>query len=586
MAAREKSEQDARPPVGVRALEELLASQRRRIGRYTARADHRAREAFPAPPAEGGDDRSDVPAEVAAIATRDLLDALPMAALLVRVVCDDEGRIVDYHYVTQNEAAVRYADAVIPREARPPSAGRPVPLFDRFPSMADTAVPRMLRDAFGGGGPQGPEPVEWYLPLPDGQAVRIHNELTVTRCGEHLLLCWERGHRTLLARAAQQLAQVCWAEWNLGDDSAQGSEGLQHVLGLADDAPVPSLPRLAAMTDTAGQDRLCRVLYDVFEHHRRATCDLRLEASGQVLSCVAEPVRLPGGPVWSVRAVMMDVTGDRRARERAALAERDAQAQRAQVHALADISGALRDAVLPHFEGELSPFGLEAAAVYRPDSGSGVGGDWFKVRVLPSDRVLIALGDARGHGLQAVTLMAKLRYALAGLSFTGRKVEQLTTWLNNVACDDGRESTATAVIARYHPERCLLRWTCAGHPRPVLLRGGEARVLDEAPGTGGPPLGVVPDLRYRATETTLREDDIVLLYSDGLVERRTHDADADTARLVEEVRRAAEPGVGAGPAGLEEFAQDVVRALTGPHQTDDATLLVFRHLHGEPVRPR
>ncbi|MDT0435477.1 MULTISPECIES: PP2C family protein-serine/threonine phosphatase [Streptomyces] len=586
MAAREKPEQDARPRHDVRALEELLASQRRRIGRYTARADRRTSRTPRPHPNGGGSGPADVTAEVAAIGTRDLLDALPLAALLIRVVRDGGGRIADYHYVTENEAAVRYADAVIPREARPPSALRPVPLFDRFPSMADTPVPRMLRDAFDSGRPQGPEPVEWYLPLPDGQAVRIHNEVTVTRCGEHLLLSWERGHHTLLARAAQQLARVCWAEWNLGDDTAQGSEGLRHVLGLPADAPVPTLPQLAAMTTAGGPDALHRALYDVFLRRRRAACDLVLADDGRVLSCVAEPVWLPGGPVWSVRAVMMDVTGDRRARERAAAAELDAQAQRAQVHALADISGALRDAVLPHFEGELSPYGLEAAAVYRPDSGSGVGGDWFKVRVLPGDRVLIALGDARGHGLQAVTLMAKLRYALAGLSFTGRKVEQLTAWLNNVACDDGRESTATAVIGRYHPERCLLRWTCAGHPRPVLLRDGRARVLWEAPGAGGPPLGVVPDQEYRATETVLLKGDVVLLYSDGLVERRAHDPDADTARLVEEVARAGGHGVGAGPAALERFAQTVVQALTGPRQTDDATLLAFRHLHGEPDRPR
>lgn len=583
MAAHEKAESDARLRLDIRALEELLASQRRRIGRYTARAHRSAARPPSGRPAKDGDGGSDVTAEVAGVDPRQLLDALPIAALLIRVVRDDDGRIAGYHYVSQNAEAVRYADAVIPREARPVPAGRPVPLFDRFPSMVDTVVPRMLRDAFDSGLPQGPEPVEWYLPLPDGLAVRIHNEVTVTRCGGHLLLSWERGHRTLLARAAQQLARVCWAEWNLGDDSARGSDGLRYVLGLPDDAPVPSLPRLAGLTQPESHGGLYRMLYDVLLSGRRAACDLVLRETGHVLRCVAEPVRLPRGPAWSVRAVLRDVTSDRLARERAESAEREAQAQRAQVHALADISGALRDAVLPHFQGELSPFGLEAAAVYRPDSGSGVGGDWFKVRVLPSDRVLIALGDARGHGLQAVTLMAKLRFALAGLSLTGREVEQLTAWLNNVACDDGRESTATAVIARYHPERCLLRWTCAGHPRPVLLRDGAVRVLTEAPGADGLPLGVFADQRYRATETPLYRGDIVLLYSDGLVERRDRDADDDTARLVEEVRRASVRGVGAGPAGLEEFAQDVVRALTGPHQTDDATLLVFRHLHGGPA---
>ncbi|MFJ2902604.1 PP2C family protein-serine/threonine phosphatase [Streptomyces sp. NPDC087212] len=582
MAPGEQTEPDARLRLDARALAELLASQRRRIGQYTARTYRHHPRVLGHRAAEEAKSTSDLYAEAGAVDPRDLFDALPLAALLVKAVCDGEGRVVDFHYVTRNEAAARYARTVIPPQAPPPWPEHPFSLFDRFPNMADTPVPRMLRDAHTTGRPQGPEPVEWHLPLADGQAVRIHDEVTVTRCGAHLLISWERGHRTQLARTAQQLARVCWAEWNLGDDSAHGSYGLRHVLGLPEDAPVPTLPQLAALTAPPSHDALYQLLYDVFLRGRRAECDLELRATGHVLHCVAEPVRLPGGPVWSVRAVLRDVTGERHIRERAARAERDAQLQRAQVHALADIAGTLRDAVLPHFEGELSPYGLEAAAVYRPDSGSGVGGDWFKVRVLPSERVLIALGDARGHGLQAVTLMAKLRYALAGLGFTGRKVEQLTAWLNNVACDDGAESTATAVIARYHPERCLLRWTCAGHPRPVLLRDGQPRTLDEADDACGPPLGVIPYQLYRATETTLLDGDIVLLYSDGLVERRDHDPDADTARLLDEVRRVAERGVGPGAAGLEQFAQDIVQALTGPQQTDDATLLAFRHLHGTP----
>jgi serine phosphatase RsbU (regulator of sigma subunit) len=231
--------------------------------------------------------------------------------------------------------------------------------------------------------------------------------------------------------------------------------------------------------------------------------------------------------------------------------------------------------VVPRFAGETDLAGLETAAVYRPDSGAGVGGDWFKARVLPGGQTLLALGDARGHGLAAVTLMAKLRFALGGLAYTLEPVEALTRWLNDVACDDGRESTATAIVARYHPRRSLLRWTCAGHLRPLLLRAGRVRPLDPPPGL---PLGVLPAQPYAAAETPLTRDDIVLMYSDGLVERRGSDLDTDTALLGHEAQRLASTGIAPGHDALQAYAEDVVAAMTGPHRTDEATLLALRCL--------
>jgi serine phosphatase RsbU (regulator of sigma subunit) len=237
----------------------------------------------------------------------------------------------------------------------------------------------------------------------------------------------------------------------------------------------------------------------------------------------------------------------------------------------------LRDAVLPRFPGELAEHGIEAAAVYRPEEHTArVGGDWYKTRVLPSGRVLIALGDARGHGLDAVTLMAKLRYALTGLAYTGEWVERLTTWLNTVACDDGEESTATAIIARYQPETGLLRWTCAGHPLPILVRDKRAFLLGPPPGGPGTPLGVMPDETYAAAETWLRPQDVVLLYSDGLVERRDSDPDLDTARLLRAVEQCAARGVPPGEEALGAFVRELVGLLTGPHTEDDATVLALR----------
>lgn len=158
-------------------------------------------------------------------------------------------------------------------------------------------------------------------------------------------------------------------------------------------------------------------------------------------------------------------------------------------------------------------------------------------------------------------------------------MEKLTQWLNQVACDDGIESTATAVVARYHPERELLRWTCAGHPRPVLLRDGRATQLPLPEGGPGISLGFLPSATYTAAEVGLVVGDIVLLYSDGLIERRDTDPAQDTARLLDAAERClGEAAPPPGNDGLQEYAERLTDQLDGPHRTDDTTLLAIRRI--------
>lgn len=568
----------ARDPYGIA---DLLADQRHRVRAFTARQEADGATDPPAGAAE--------PEKAAAPdlpGTQQLLDAMPVAAMLLVPVFPADGETGgvggiggagDYLYVAQNAAARQYAETHMPG-VLPPWRG-PLPLFRRFPHLADTVVPALLAEAYRTGREQGPEPAEWYVQAPQGEPVRISNEVRAARCGEHLLLTWEQGHRVRMAREAQRLARVCWAEWSLGDGRVDASLGLHLVLGLDPGQKPPSLPELARMATPDSRAAFHELLDAVLRQQRTGECDLRIghEQGERVIRFVAEPVRLPHGPVWSVRAVLRDVTEVGRSRELAERAQAEARTQRERADAVADIAGRLREAVLPRLSAELALYGLESAAVYRPDAGeAGVGGDWYKTRVLPNGRVLVALGDARGHGLDAVALMAKLRYALAGLAYTGTAVEQLTAWLNEAACDDGSESTTTAVIARYHPESSLLRWTCAGHPCPVLVRDGSARLLRPPLHGPGLPLGVLPDATYEAAETQLRRGDVLLLYSDGLIERRDCDLGEGFAALLAAAERCAGHALGPGPDGLQSYADALVKSLTQHHQTDDATVLAFR----------
>ncbi|MFJ9174383.1 PP2C family protein-serine/threonine phosphatase [Streptomyces sp. NPDC102360] len=578
---------DARTHLALQSIRELLRAQRRRIRKYAESYQEQAQEhdhdhdtvettavvsSTPLPPTPSG---------------REVLDAMPVPALLVAPLRDDDGRVRDALYVAQNAASHTYAADRLPHGGLPRWQG-PVSLFERFPSLAGTPLPGMLADALRERSPQGPTLIEWVVSTTGGP-VRINDQIRVAPCGEHLLITWDRGHRVHMAAAAQQLVRTCWAEWNLGDGGVDPSRGFRRVLGLDSHAAFPTLSGLAATVAPESLPELYRTLYDVILRKRTSICELRLNGPGsRVIRMTAEPVRIaPGSLVWALRAVLTDVNAERRRRASAERAEREARRQRERAEAVAEVAGVLREAILPHFQGEPAASGLEATAVYRPDAReAGVGGDWYKARRLPGGHLLVALGDARGHGLAAVTLMAKLRYALAGLAYTEQSVEQLTQWLNELACADGTESTATAIIAGYHPERALLRWTCAGHPRPVLVRDGTARQLPDPDGGPGLPLGVLPGTTYTAEEAHLRVDDIVLMYSDGLTERRDSDPDLDTRRFLDAAQRCL-GGVtpGAGHEALQEYAERIVGELDGPHRSDDATLLVLRRTSTSPAAP-
>ena len=111
-----------------------------------------------------------------------------------------------------------------------------------------------------------------------------------------------------------------------------------------------------------------------------------------------------------------------------------------------------------------------------------VGGDWYITAEMPSGQVLIAIGDVAGHGLAAAAGMARLRGALAGLAITGAPPDRLVGWLNDLVRHVGPEHTASVVAGYFDPATRKLTWAQAGHPPPVLVRGGGRRTLRPARG--------------------------------------------------------------------------------------------------------
>jgi serine phosphatase RsbU (regulator of sigma subunit) len=165
--------------------------------------------------------------------------------------------------------------------------------------------------------------------------------------------------------------------------------------------------------------------------------------------------------------------------------------------------------------------------------------------------------------------MSRLRtafhvYALDGLA--GDEIlERLNTYMVSAA---GSEPTmASMLVADHNAATNRVRFANAGHLPPVLLRGpGDAELLDIAPGT---PIGALEGATYEHTDATILPGATLLLYTDGLVERRQEPLDAGFARLRDTVA--------AAPTGLAELVDVVVeKVLEAEDHEDDVALIAMR----------
>ncbi|MFF3917107.1 PP2C family protein-serine/threonine phosphatase [Streptomyces sp. NPDC001852] len=173
------------------------------------------------------------------------------------------------------------------------------------------------------------------------------------------------------------------------------------------------------------------------------------------------------------------------------------------------------------------------AVRYLPATTSlNVCGDWYDIVDLPPDRYSVAVGDVVGHGLHAAAVMGMLRSALSAairaLPSPAQALEILGLYARSI---DGA-TAATAVKVLVDPRTRLIIYSSAGHPPPVLLHGdGTCELLDQAT---DPPLGARPHHvpRPQASVVYTRGDTLVL-YTDGLIERRDADIYAGVTRLTE-----------------------------------------------------
>ncbi|MFW3171336.1 SpoIIE family protein phosphatase [Geodermatophilus sp. CPCC 206100] len=205
--------------------------------------------------------------------------------------------------------------------------------------------------------------------------------------------------------------------------------------------------------------------------------------------------------------------------------------------------------------------GVALAARYRPSAADVVGGDWYDLVPLPSGRLAVVLGDVAGHGLAAAAITAQLRHALRAQLLRDLGPGAALRALGELVARLLPGELATAVVAELDPATGEVAVASAGHP-PVLHAGagGTTFIRDGR----GPALGLLDSPDYPETRTSLAGADRLLLYSDGLVERRGARLDDGLAAL-----RTAAGSAGPDPEAL----LDAVLAALDPPDTDDVTLV-------------
>jgi len=219
--------------------------------------------------------------------------------------------------------------------------------------------------------------------------------------------------------------------------------------------------------------------------------------------------------------------------ERLAEVERQLAEHRRSLAAEHEMAARLQQIILPLPEGPIDLPGLQVAVRYLPAGDvSLVGGDWYHAAALRDGSVLLAVGDVAGHGTTAATTMAQLRHALRALAVTTDDPAVLLGHLNRLTCELDRETpetAATAAVARFDPATRRLTWAQAGHPPLLLSRGGRTAPLGRPV---GPMLGVVDDAGYASLDRELQAGDVLLLFTDGLVEHRRCSLDEGMAAVI------------------------------------------------------
>jgi sigma-B regulation protein RsbU (phosphoserine phosphatase) len=223
--------------------------------------------------------------------------------------------------------------------------------------------------------------------------------------------------------------------------------------------------------------------------------------------------------------------------------------------------------------------GVDIAFTTRP--ANTVAGDYYDAFLRPSDGapeaaqpLIVVIADVAGKSMPAALLMATFQASLRTLTYEPLPLRELVGQLNRYSCEhsmDGRRFT-TAVLAELDVESGALTYVNAGHNAPVLRRASGELVRLEA---GGLPLGIQADVRYESGTVMLSPGDLLVIFTDGVVDAQDdRGEDYGEPRLLELLRAMRDAGAAAALQRLMTSVESF--AGPAPHE-DDLTCLVLRY---------
>jgi PAS domain S-box-containing protein len=359
---------------------------------------------------------------------------------------------------------------------------------------------------------------------------------------------------------AQELAHLGSWEWNVGTGAVHWSPEMYRIHGFQLDARI-TFERAIELAVPEDQARIRANVARALQEREEIIPDIeyrivRPDGSTRTLNGKARAIRSKDGSVTRMVGTVEDVT-ERRELERE--------------HRIADT---LQQALLPERLPQL--VGMSLAARYVPaEEGSAAGGDWYDVIELPDGGVALVIGDVAGHGTEAAGVMGQVRMAVRAFSLEGHVPRVVVGAVHDLlrSLYEG-DQMVTMLYLALDPTTWEATVVNAGHPPPLLLDpAGGATYL---PGPTGLPLGLNWSLPYEESTAPLGPGAALVLFTDGLFDRR----DIAIEEGLERIREAATDKVG---MDIDQLCGSLLETLVPADASDDVAILAARL---DPVRER
>ncbi len=372
---------------------------------------------------------------------------------------------------------------------------------------------------------------------------------------------------------SQELSHLGSWDWDVATGVVNWSLEMYRIHGLPPDAPI-TFERAVEFAVPEDRARIQANVVRAIEERREVIPDIeyrivREDADTRTLYGKARAIRATDGSVMRMVGTVQDVT-ERRELERE--------------HRIADtLQQALLPERLPHL------VGMSFAARYVPaEEGSAAGGDWYDVIELPDGGVALVIGDVAGHGIEAASVMGQVRMAVRAFSLEGHRARVVVERVHDLlrSLYEG-EQMVTMFYLVVDPATWEATMVNAGHPAPLLLdiAGGVTYLASPI----GLPLGLNWSLPYEDSIALLRPGATLVLFTDGLIDRR----DIAVEEGLERLRELATGKVG---LDIDDLCGVLLEELVPADASDDVAILAARldpvhehlslHIPADPAKLR